>query len=369
MPIVAAAFLALLLAGVIENRLHQRALAKIPLRILVNGTRGKTTVTRMAASALNAAGLRTYAKTTGSEARRILPDGSETEYRKRRIVTMMEQLPFVRLAARGKADAIVVECMALRVENQRLMAEKLIRPHYVLMTNAYVDHIEEIGKTEEETVRVLSQSFTDEAVVIAHDRRFGEYAGRLIVPSCQVDASAFQDCPYPVHAENVQLVLALAQELNIPQETVLRAIRNVKPDIGMYKELRLKHLCVRNAFAANDPTSFSAALDSCARQGAYTLLYNHRKDRSYRLEAFAQALRAAACPPGKIGVIGDDKEGCARYIRRITGLPAEAIAGPLAWIHALDVPGGPGQLLCAGNIKGEGRQLLEELMKEAQKYV
>ena len=64
-----------LAAGIAENWFHQKALARIPLRILVNGTRGKTTVTRMTAAVLNEAGIQTYAKTTGSEARRILPDG------------------------------------------------------------------------------------------------------------------------------------------------------------------------------------------------------------------------------------------------------------------------------------------------------
>ena len=141
MTIVIAVLAALLVLGVTENMLHRRALERIPIRILVNGTRGKTTVTRTIAVALNAAGIRTYAKTTGSEARRIDPDGTETEYRaENRPVSIMEQLPFVRLAVRGKAQAIVVECMAQRIENQFLMADKLIRPQYVVLTNAYVDH-------------------------------------------------------------------------------------------------------------------------------------------------------------------------------------------------------------------------------------
>ena len=159
MTIVIAVLAALLVLGVTENMLHRRALERIPIRILVNGTRGKTTVTRTIAAALNAAGIRTYAKTTGSEARRIDPDGTETEYRaENRPVSIMEQLPFVRLAVRGKAQAIVVECMAQRIENQFLMADKLIRPQYVVLTNAYVDHADEIGRTEEETVHTLAQS-------------------------------------------------------------------------------------------------------------------------------------------------------------------------------------------------------------------
>lgn len=370
MSIVAAAAAIILFLGIAENYLHQRALKRIPLRILVNGTRGKTTVTRMVASVLNAAGIRAYAKTTGSEARRILPDGSEEAYRReKRPVSMMEQLPFVRLAVRGKAQAIVVECMAQRIENQQLIAQKLIRPHYVLVTNAYVDHVEEIGKTEEETVHVLAQSFTDDCGVIAIDERFGAYTDRLILPGDKVDVSGFAHCAFPVHEENVRLVMALASRLDIGQETVCRGIQNVRPDIGMYKEIHLQHICVRNAFAVNDPDSFFTVLNDYARHGAYSLIYNHRKDRSYRLEAFARVLRASACPPECIGVVGEDKEWCAKYMRRVTGLPAEPVENPSVWVRERDVANAVGQILCAGNIKGEGHLLLEELIKEAQKNV
>lgn len=41
MTIVIAVLAALLVLGVTENMLHRRALEQIPIRILVNGTRGK----------------------------------------------------------------------------------------------------------------------------------------------------------------------------------------------------------------------------------------------------------------------------------------------------------------------------------------
>lgn len=361
---VVIALAALLLAAVVENMLHQRALKKIPLRILVNGTRGKTTVTRMVAAVLKEAGMRTYAKTTGSEARRILPDGREEEYRReKRPVSMLEQLPFVRLAVKGQAQAIVVECMAQRPENQILIAEKLIRPHYVLMTNAYVDHIEEIGRTEEETVAVLAGSITDECTVIAHDERFGAFTNRLVKPQEEADVSAYAQCPFPVHPDNVRLVMALAQQLGIDASTAQQGILNTTPDIGMYKQVEADGCMVRNAFAANDPVSFGEVLEECAQQGEYALLYNHRSDRSYRVEAFAQVLRACKHPPCEIGVIGESKEWCARYLHRMTGLEAQPVADAQGWIK------GRAQVLCAGNIKGEGRSFLEELIKEAQNDV
>jgi len=63
--------------GAAEFVLHRRALFKIPIRIHVNGTRGKSSVTRLVAAGLRAAGVKTCAKTTGTLARMILPDGSE----------------------------------------------------------------------------------------------------------------------------------------------------------------------------------------------------------------------------------------------------------------------------------------------------
>lgn len=364
MIVVVVAVCALLLAGTAEYALHRRMLSKIPLRILVNGTRGKTTVTRMTAAVLKEAGYCTYAKTTGSEARRILPDGTEEEYRReKRPVSMMEQLPFVRLAAKGGAQAIVVECMAQRPENQALIAEKLIKPHFVLMTNAYVDHIEEIGATEEETVEVLAQSITDECTVIAHDERFGAFTQKLVVPEKRADMSAFAACPFPVHPDNAALVAALADQLGITADTFRRGVLNTQPDIGMYKELACDGCRVRNAFAANDPVSFAEVLEECAQLGAYALMYNHRSDRSYRVEAFAQVIKACDHPPCAIGVIGENKEWCARYLHRVTGLPVEKVSEPRTWAAQHE------QVLCAGNVKGEGRIFMEELIKEAQKNV
>ena len=53
-------------AGALERVVHRRNLAKIPLRIHVNGTRGKSSVTRLIAAALRAHGTVTCAKTTGT---------------------------------------------------------------------------------------------------------------------------------------------------------------------------------------------------------------------------------------------------------------------------------------------------------------
>ena len=52
----------------VEFLVHQRILRRIPVRIHVNGTRGKTSVARLIAAGLRAGGKRVYAKTSGTVA-------------------------------------------------------------------------------------------------------------------------------------------------------------------------------------------------------------------------------------------------------------------------------------------------------------
>ncbi|MEI6357494.1 MAG: poly-gamma-glutamate synthase PgsB, partial [Verrucomicrobiota bacterium] len=106
-------FVFLLLAAylLVERFLHERRLRRIPVRVHVNGTRGKTSVTRMIAACLRRAGVRTLAKTTGGRAVLVLPDGREEEIRRLAPPNVLEQMKVVRRAASLGARALVVECM------------------------------------------------------------------------------------------------------------------------------------------------------------------------------------------------------------------------------------------------------------------
>ncbi|HXD11245.1 MAG TPA: hypothetical protein VN653_14360, partial [Anaerolineales bacterium] len=74
----------------IERRDYERRLNKLKIRIYVNGIRGKSTVTRLIAGVLREAGIQTLAKTTGSAAMVILPNGEEIRIERRSSATIME---------------------------------------------------------------------------------------------------------------------------------------------------------------------------------------------------------------------------------------------------------------------------------------
>ena len=63
--------LTLLVLGGIEYYNHTFVLSQLPIRIHVNGARGKSSVTRLIAAGLREGGLKTIAKTTGSAPRII----------------------------------------------------------------------------------------------------------------------------------------------------------------------------------------------------------------------------------------------------------------------------------------------------------
>src|SRR5215213_6756482 len=149
----------LLLAGVIEQRNHLRNLHSIPTRIVVNGIRGKSSITRLCAGALRGGGLVTVAKTTGTAARLITPDGEEEPvYRKFGLANIVEQIGIVRRAAAHRPDALVIECMAVLPDLQEANERKLIQSTLCVICNVREDHLTEMGPTLDDVARSLSRS-------------------------------------------------------------------------------------------------------------------------------------------------------------------------------------------------------------------
>ncbi|MFQ5841200.1 MAG: Mur ligase family protein, partial [Thermodesulfobacteriota bacterium] len=140
MLLLAAALAALILWLTFEKYRHIKNLENIPIRIHVNGTRGKSTVTRLIAAGLRGAGIKVLAKTTGTSPREIFEDGSEAEIRRRGRATVREQIRFIAQGARRGAEAIVIESMAVRPEIQWVSEHHIVRSHIGVITNIREDH-------------------------------------------------------------------------------------------------------------------------------------------------------------------------------------------------------------------------------------
>lgn len=347
----------LLVLGVIERILHRKNMKKIPIRILVNGTRGKTSTTRMIAAALNEAGIRTWAKSTGTAAVIIDSEGNETPTKRRRGANIREMIPFFRRAAKDHAQAVVVECMAVRPDLQRALADQLVRPTITLILNNRVDHVDVMGNTEYETAQALANSIRKDALCIAPEI-FSEYTKNLQVPADTVTEAEMQGFNFPVFAENMNAALTALEALGVERETALRGMRKAKPDIGMAGPFVLGQAQVINGFAANDAESAEVLIREADAEMPILVVYNNRNDRKYRMRTFLPVIRGLGERLEAVHVIGETPRDICRYLRR-AGINAQPSKLDDAFYSLIGEK--KRIVLCLGNIKGAGLDMIERL--------
>ncbi len=296
-----------LVAGFIEFYLHQKRIISIPTRIHVNGTRGKSSVTRLIGAGLRAGGISNITKVTGTFPRLILEDGTETYIHRKASANIIEQLDIVKFAARRKVDALVMECMALQPQYQTITEYMIVHSNIGVITNIRMDHTDVMGHTLPEIADTLCRTiprnerlFTSENIIpetirkVADSRNTATY----ITDPNTVSTEEMKGFSYIEHRENVALALAICQHLGIERETALKGMYEAIPDSGVLTRHRVKHynkeMIFYNAFAANDPDStlmvWRKIRDEIGFEGQRIVLLNTRQDRLYRAEQLIEMI-------------------------------------------------------------------------------
>jgi poly-gamma-glutamate synthase PgsB/CapB len=351
--------------GAVERWRRDRARAGIPIRIHVNGTRGKSTVTRLIAGALREAGIPTIAKTTGAFARVILEDGSERPVLRRAPANIHEQLWFLRFASRHGARAVVVECMAIDPALQWTSEHDMVGATIGVITNARSDHADLMGATREDVAQALASTIPRHGILMTGDigvsapiaQRAAALGTRVIEAAREWLPPSASHVP-PWIQENMRIALAVTRHLGIAESIALRGMLAAAPDPGAARSgsLSLDGVTIRyvDATSANDPESLQALLESEAsgHSPARVFVFNHRIDRPLRLAQFA-ASTVWSRPADRIVVTGDrpDAFSWRRLARRINADRVEFV--PRAGLRrALPAFAGQGFVVFCGNSKG-----------------
>ena len=248
-----------------EAWIHERALRAIPIRIHVNGSRGKSSVTRLIAGALREGGLSTFAKTTGSTPRLILPDGNEEPVIRLGSPNICEQIGVLDRARREGAKVIVMECMAVRPDLQRVCEHHIMRSTIGVITNIRPDQLDVMGPTVEDVAVALSSTVPRKGTAVLGDARYGRayqsvadaYGTNLLVARPEeVPAGAMDGFTYMEHEENVATALLVTRQLGVPDSVALEGMYKANPDVGACTRRSFIHrgreIEFANIFAAND---------------------------------------------------------------------------------------------------------------------
>ncbi|OKK17310.1 capsule biosynthesis protein CapB [Streptomyces sp. CB00455] len=375
--------LVMLVAGIVEQRRHFANLGHIHHRVLVNGIRGKSSITRLCAGALRGGGLRTVAKTTGTAARFIHPDATEEPvYRKFGIANVVEQIGIVRRAAAYRPDALVMECMAVMPALQEINQSKLIQSTIGVLCNVREDHVAEMGPTLDDIARSLSRSMPHGGIcVTAEKERFHVLQEEADARDCTlvyadpdtVSDEELRGFSWFTFKENVAIALTVAGLLGVDRETALQGMYDAPPDPGVLSVERYaapggKRVRFANVFAANDPEStlmnINQLLDLGAIDRPLNVVINCRPDRVERNGQMGQIVPDLM--PDKVFVIGHPAKSAidaipAEWRSRAVDLGGDQRDGEEFMHELLGHLGATSSLVAIGNIHGQGEVLLEHL--------
>lgn len=312
----------------IERRWHERTLQRVPLRIHVNGSRGKTQTTYLLTQALQAAGLRAAGKVTGTLPLMIGPEGERHPLARRGPANIAEQKTFLRYAARHQIKVAVLECMAIRPDLQRVSERALIQSQIGIVTNVRPDHFEELGCSPEQATAALAETLPFHGIAFTAEH---SHIAPLVKIAKQRETQLIQvqveDMLSPAermflptwqHEENVALVLAVCDHLNLDRSACLRTILDALPLPGAFaiRTLRIQNQVVQfaDAFSANDPQSAAVLLERIRTLEPTPLrimgIYNHRSDRPIRAKTFRQFAMGAEF--ADLLIVGDPLPGWRR---------------------------------------------------------
>jgi poly-gamma-glutamate synthase PgsB/CapB len=373
--------IALCFAGIVEYQFHIRSLAAIPLRIHVNGTRGKSSVTRLIAAGLREGGIRTFAKTTGTAPRVIDAEGKDRIIHRLRLPSIGEQVRLMSYFAQEKPEAVVMECMAVQPQYQWIAEHKMVQSHIGVITNVRPDHMDEMGPTLMDIAHSLCNTVPMNGTLVTGYDRNDEILDKVAKNNnsryiksdeSTVSRDELQEFSYMEHPSNVAVALDVCKEAGVARNVALAGMQKVQPDLGALIVWNLvqdeKRIQFVNGMAANDPVStlqiWKFVIDRYPGEGGTCVFFNSRNDRPVRTRQLIE-LTFEEIKPDYFIVRGDKIEGT---IERLQHHSPVTKVFTIGLDQDLDIVGNelmslPHETLvyAIGNQVGAGQEILNKL--------
>lgn len=349
---------------IIERLLINYYRKKIPLIIHVNGIRGKSTTTRLIDAGLRNCGLKVFSKTTGTIPTMINSNNQDVVIKRLGKANIREQIKMLKKAAKENVDVLVLECMAVNPELQKLCEEKILTANISLITNVRMDHIKDMGDTLEDLAIALSNTTPSNGKLIVNDSEFNtlftskanKKNSQLIVAKPYEgieDLDTFKD--------NIAIALQVARQLNLDETLFFEGMKKYHKDIGAYCEYKKENTILLNGLSINDPDSIKIAYDKVISKydnKDLTILLNSRNDRPTRISQHLEMLKSLKCK--KVVLMGSATSYLIKKITKEINVEVEVFKN-------FDELLNEKVIFAIGNIGGDGMKLIDYFKKEGEK--
>ncbi|MEO0087682.1 MAG: poly-gamma-glutamate synthase PgsB [candidate division WOR-3 bacterium] len=366
-----------------EYQTHQRNLEKIKIRILVNGTRGKSSTCRLIAGGLLENNKKVACKTTGTKPRLIINNKEFPIIRLGRANIIEEKKIFKRLS-QEQPEFSITECMALVPEYQTIYNEKLVQPQITVITNVRNDHLDVMGPTLKDVAINLARTiprngvlfiFEDENYLKIFEEKAKERNCKIVyVKKDSINDEMMKGFSYLEHKENVALALAVCEYLGCEKNKALLGMKRINPDPGVLRVFEIKiddnYAYFVNTMAANDPDSIFYLWNKFnnINYDYKIVLMNCRADRIERSEQLGDLINSKFIADYYVAT-GFLTKPFIRKLKKENILDLEKKAPKEVFTQISEIIKSKGKnkkwlIFATGNIVGYG----EELVKEFQKY-
>lgn len=358
---------------IFEKIKNDRNRKRIKYLIHVNGIRGKSTVSRLIDAGLREAGFKVFTKITGTSPRIIDTAGVEKEILRKGKANIREQIKAINWACKDGAEILILECMAVNPEFQKITEEKILKADMAVITNVREDHLDEMGENLSEIAKSLANTIPQKGKLITAAENYFDFFKKeaekklsqvfLVDENKIEDKKEYEKIDFPI---NVALALETCKQLYVDEKILLKGMKKYKKDSGVLKIYHLKindkKIFFINAMAANDPDSTEIILEKIKkdrywRENKKILLLNNRKDRISRAEQHVKLIKKIENQFDGIIIFGENRNLLKKMVLKENISPSKvSIKKDSRFLNEITENS---LIFAIGNICGRGKELVE----------
>jgi poly-gamma-glutamate synthase PgsB/CapB len=305
----------------VEAALLRRAAHAIPQRIVVTGSRGKSSLVQTLLAGIREEEPASWGKITGDIPSVLVPHGTNRILPRRGPAHLREQARFLWSCRRQRARCVVVESMSISPE--AMAAEmRLIRPTLVVVTNVRDDHRETLGGDPDGQRTAYLESLPARCTWLTLDAELLAFTARSSRYPAPVRVAAEDDSHGDIRSEMFSAAEAALEVLGWNTEGARGAAQAAAARIVMQPRNVVflgEDTTLLDAFSANDPESLARLWAEWRRDSGdvskWSVLLNTRADRPIRTRQFCDWL-SSRHDVDEVYVTGSHSSTATRLLRR-----------------------------------------------------